>query len=139
MTVLVRGVTAAAALVVSMGLLAATPLAPAVATPPAPAAAFAVAGIEPFALSDCPTGTACLWSGTGYTGFLWKNTSTDVVVNRPAGMTATGSMWNRTNYYLRLYSGSNGTGSTACYGQGWQGTLTGWAADARSLRMSSGC
>ena len=135
MSILVRGTLAAVtALIVSIGLLGAAPPAPAAATPDG-----SVAELEPYALSDCPTGTACLWSGSAYSGSLWKNTSTDVIVNRPATVLATASMWNRTTYYVRLYSGVGGTGSTACYSQGWQGVLTGWAANARSLRMSTGC
>lgn len=132
--VFVRCATAAAAaLVVSLSLFVATTAAPAAVAAPV------IVEIEPFGLSECPTGTLCLWAGSQHTGSLWRNTSTDVIVNRPANLSTTKSMWNRTNYYVRLYSGANGTGSTACYAQGFQGTLTGWAAAAGSLRMSTGC
>lgn len=105
-----------------------------------PVAEFGTTGsVGVLSLSDCPSGSACLWASSSYAGSPWAFSAVGSVVNRPASVTSTKAMWNRSDYRVILYSGSNGTGSSACYASGWQGSLSGWAASAKSAKLSSSC
>ncbi len=71
--------------------------------------------VTPYSSSQCDIGNFCLWSGTGYTGTFWQTASVGL---QNTGIGTAGSVWNRMGVDVRIYSGTNGSGSIRCWQNG---------------------
>ena len=88
------------------------------------------------ALSDCPSGYLCLWSGTNYTGTLKKISVTNSYVS--TSLPTVRSYYNKRSYRSLLYSGTGGTGSNACVSSNVASpNVSGWPSSAKSVFLSS--
>lgn len=67
---------------------------------------------EARALADCPTGYLCVWTGSLYSGTMWKS-----AIASAQNLTAnfqSGSVVNNRASASYVYSGSKGSGSVRC-------------------------
>ncbi|RHA43546.1 peptidase inhibitor family I36 protein [Cellulomonas rhizosphaerae] len=85
------------------------------------------------AVSDCDTGSFCVWTGVSYTGVL-KDTDTTALSS--TGISVASSVRNRTARAARVYANSDGSGTSQCYTAGATVGLT--AVVARSFRILGG-
>jgi hypothetical protein len=100
-------------------------------TSPTPAAASDVEEMDSIASSSqCPSASLCLWSGSSYSGTFVSTFSTGVY---NTGIVTARSVRNRALTAARIYSGTNGTGSTRCYEPGANVRST--SVTARSFRI----
>ena len=80
--------------------------------------------------SQCPASSLCLWTAASYSG-TFVNTFSTAVYN--TGIVTARSVRNRALTAARIYSGTNGTGTTRCYEPG--ATVRSTAVTARSFRI----
>jgi hypothetical protein len=100
-------------------------------TSPTPAAASDVEATDSIAsASQCPSASLCLWSGSSYSGTFTSTFSTAVY---NTGIVTARSVRNRALTAARIYSGTNGTGTTRCYVPGANVRST--SVTARSFRI----
>jgi hypothetical protein len=91
--------------------------------------------VEPRSFSQCFAGNVCVWEGSSYSGKYAGTASTAAVTT---GITTAASYANRSTKAARLYSGTGGTGSSACLSPGEQsGGSTIPAASMRILTVTS--
>ena len=97
----------------------------------APAAAFDLDPADSItSSSQCPSSSLCLWTGASYSGTFVSTFSTAVY---NTGIVTARSVRNRALTAARIYSGTNGTGTTRCYAPG--ATVRSTAVTARSFRI----
>lgn len=88
------------------------------------------------ALSDCPSGNLCLWSGTNYTGTLKKIPTSGAYSSTT--LPTIRSYYNKRSYRSLLFSGASGTGSSLCIPSNTASpNLSGWATSAKSAYLSA--
>lgn len=93
------------------------------------------ADIDPQSSTACASGRMCLWGGAVYTGAFFSTTSsTDV-----ASPTTSKSVWNRTAYAVRVYSGAGESGSSACFVPGTQIANTTLASGSVKILSATTC
>ncbi|ROS21824.1 peptidase inhibitor family I36 protein [Cellulomonas sp. PhB150] len=85
------------------------------------------------AVSDCDSGSFCVWTGVSYTGLLIDTTSTAL---SGTGIAVASSVRNRTARAARVYANADGSGASRCYTAGTTVGLT--AVTARSFRILGG-
>lgn len=85
--------------------------------------------------AQCPAGSFCIWSGPSYSGAFWSVSGLGLYSSPVAGAR---SVWNRSAYDVRTYSGAGGTGSSSCWGTGIQlGNVTASAVSVRTMAPST--
>ena len=82
--------------------------------------------------SQCAAARFCVWSGAAYSGSFAAASSTSLV---NLGFTRVSSVWNRSAYAGRVYSGTGGGGTYACFAPGAQ--LAAVVVSAGSIRLTS--
>lgn len=88
------------------------------------------------ALSDCPSGYMCVWSGTNYSGSLQKFSATSQRLT--ISLLSVDSYYNnrtRRTYYTQY---ANGTGNSSCLSAGTRAAdLSGWKNTAKGVYLST--
>lgn len=92
--------------------------------------------VSPASSSQCPASSFCLWSGAGFSGQEIGTTSTTATAV-PFAWTL--SVWNRSSYAARVYSGPGGTGTSVCYTPGTQVSSTHVASESFRLLTTTTC
>lgn len=94
------------------------------------------AQVSPFALSECPSGTFCLWSGTNFSGSVQKITTTNAY--RSITLSSTQSYYNNRTRRTWLHDQSDGSGSTVCINPGAsKATTSGWQTTAEAAYLAT--
>lgn len=99
-------------------------------------AAAADDDVTPYSLSQCTTSAFCVWSAAAYQGSIVKTTSTSPV-SVPFDWVS--SVWNRSSFAARVYSGAGGTGSSVCYAPGAQVASVHVAAGSIRVLTTTSC
>jgi len=94
------------------------------------------ATVTPLALSECPSGYFCVWSGTNFSGSVQKISSTNSY--RPISLTATRSYYNHRTQRTWLHEVPDGSGSTLCINPGaTKASTTGWQTTAEAAYLAT--
>jgi hypothetical protein len=99
---------------------------------------FALAAVAPAeaALSDCPSGSVCLWSGTKYRGTM-KAIST-AGSYRSIGLPSVNSYYNNRAKRTWLHQSSDGSGSYTCLNPDARSSdLSGWQETAKAVYLAT--
>ncbi|HEY0117756.1 MAG TPA: peptidase inhibitor family I36 protein [Cellulomonas sp.] len=101
-------------------------------------AASPVAAVEagPESSSQCLASQFCLWSGAGFSSLETSTTSTTAA---GVSFSRTLSVWNRSSYAARVYSGSGGTGTSVCFEPGAQVSSTSVSSASFALLTATSC
>lgn len=87
-------------------------------------------------IGQCPSGYFCVWSGTSYTGTIWKTSVTSSYTS--IGPSTIRSLYNNRTKRTFLYELSGGGGISSCYAPGAQySSLAGWRTSANSVYLST--
>lgn len=87
-------------------------------------------------IGQCPSGYFCVWSGTSFTGSIWKTNVTSSY--RSIGLSTIRSLYNHRTKRTFFYELSGGGGLSDCYNPGDQyASLTGWRTTANSVYLST--
>ncbi|GAA3525141.1 hypothetical protein GCM10022234_22620 [Aeromicrobium panaciterrae] len=87
-------------------------------------------------IGQCPSGYFCVWSGTNFTGTIWKTNTTSSY--KSIGPSTIHSLYNNRTKRSTLYELSGGGGLSDCYNAGEQySSLSGWRITANSVYLST--
>ncbi|WP_456695897.1 peptidase inhibitor family I36 protein [Aeromicrobium sp. P5_D10] len=88
------------------------------------------------ALSDCPSGYMCVWSGKGYSGTMKKYNSTGAY--KSISLNTVDSYYNNRSKRTWLHATSNGSGTYSCLGPGQRNKdLAGWQTSAKAVYLAT--
>lgn len=88
------------------------------------------------ALSDCPSGYFCAWTGTNYSGTVKKINTTNAYT--ALNLTSVKSYYNNRSYRTWIHSTTNGSGTYSCLSPGQKSSsVTGWMASAKSVWLAT--
>lgn len=96
----------------------------------------ASAVLLPQSASACPSGAMCVWTGTSYTGTIWKTTSTSAYIAIGPGTIR--SYFNNRSKRTYLHEQRYGGGIFACLRAGAKSaSLSGWTIHAEAVYLSA--
>lgn len=102
-------------------------------TVPGPAGAD---DVDVQSIGQCPSGYFCVWSGTNFTGTIWKTNTTNSY--KSIGPSTIHSLYNNRTKRSTLYELAGGGGLSDCYNAGEQySSLAGWRTTANSTYLST--
>jgi hypothetical protein len=88
------------------------------------------------ALSDCPSGYMCVWSGTSYSGSIQRFSATGRYLS--IALPRVESYYNNRARRTLLTQNSNGSGYSACFNPGTRNSdLSGWKNTAKAVYLST--
>ena len=94
----------------------------------------------PTALSECPSGSFCVWTRAGFAGQMQKITATNTY--RTITLTTTASYYNNRTKRTWLHEEADGSGASVCIGPGAsKHSTSGWqrAANGAYLATIASC
>jgi hypothetical protein len=87
-------------------------------------------------LSDCPSGYMCVWSGSNYSGTMWKTNTTSTY--KAIGPSSIDSYYNNRSKRSYLHELANGSGVYTCLSAGAKSSnLSGWTTTAEAVYLST--
>ncbi|MCW2829599.1 MAG: hypothetical protein JWP31_291 [Aeromicrobium sp.] len=88
------------------------------------------------ALSDCPSGYICLWTGSQYTGSMRKVSTTGSY--QSIGLASVNSYYNHRSRRTWLHATTDGSGTYSCLAPGARsGNVSGWQESAKAVYLST--
>jgi hypothetical protein len=92
--------------------------------------------MSPAVLSDCPSGSFCVWTGTGFSGTMQKISATNSY--RSITLSSTKSFYNHRSQRSWLHATPDGSGASTCVEPGAsRASTSGWQATAESVYLAT--
>lgn len=97
---------------------------------------LAVSAPAEAALSQCPSGYMCLWTGPNYDGTIKKVSATGSY--KSIGFKTVGSYYNNRSKRTWLHATSDGSGTYGCLQPGARAVaLSGWQSKAKAVYLAT--